>query len=141
MTAYYSTGPSEVVHSSSSTLVHPLYSCNTLDQVALLVIFSPIVARRATLPSPNFAVILSSSLKSCQIMLQAVVLAIGVLLAAVILKTIRQYYALKDFGGPWGVGFSRLWLLWANGSGKMNLVFTQVNDRYGMFISCSLVCC
>ena len=66
-------------------------------------------------------------------MIPAVVLAVGVAFAVFVLRTIRQYYALKDFDGPWSVGFSRLWLLWANGSGKMNTVFTAVNDQYGMF--------
>lgn len=64
-------------------------------------------------------------------MLQALVLGVGLFLAITVIRKLRQYYALKDFGGPWSVGFSRLWLLWANGSGKMNIVFTKVNDTYG----------
>jgi hypothetical protein len=67
-------------------------------------------------------------------MLQPVVLVIGAAVAFcvyVVFRTLRQYYALKDFGGPWCVGLTRLWLLWANGCGKMHLVFTEVNDKYG----------
>lgn len=67
-------------------------------------------------------------------MLRPVVIAAGAAIALLffaVYRTIRQYYALKQFGGPWSVGFSRLWLLWANGSGKMHLVFTDVNDEYG----------
>jgi len=64
-------------------------------------------------------------------MLPAIAVAIGALVIFVLARTCRQYYALKEFGGPWSSGFSRLWLLWANGCGRMNLVFTQVNDKYG----------
>jgi len=64
-------------------------------------------------------------------MLPALVIAFAALLAFVSIRTARQYYALRDFSGPWSVGFSRLWLLWANGSGKMHLVFTKVNDEHG----------
>ena len=66
-------------------------------------------------------------------MYPVVLLAAGVAVAIVVYRTLRQYYALKEFGGPWSVGFTRLWLLWANGCGKMNLVFTEVNDKYGMY--------
>ena len=68
-------------------------------------------------------------------MLSAVVLAVALALAFAVFRKVRQFYALKEFGGPWSAGFSRLWLLWANGSGKMNTVFTQVNDKYGMPLS------
>jgi len=68
-------------------------------------------------------------------MLSALVLGVGLLIAITVVRTLRQYYALKDFDGPWSTGFSRLWLLWANGSGKMNLVFTKVNDTFGKNLS------
>ncbi|CAD0109288.1 unnamed protein product, partial [Aureobasidium uvarum] len=45
-------------------------------------------------------------------------------------RTVQQYWALSEFKGPWVAGFSRLWLLRANGSGKMNFAFTAVNDKY-----------
>ena len=64
-------------------------------------------------------------------MLPALVIGVGLLIAITVGRKLRQYYALRDFDGPWSVGFSRLWLLWANGSGKMNIVFTKVNDQYG----------
>ena len=70
-------------------------------------------------------------------MLPALVIAFAALLAFVSIRTARQYYALRDFSGPWSVGFSRLWLLWANGSGKMHLVFTKVNDEHGKYTALS----
>jgi hypothetical protein len=60
----------------------------------------------------------------------ALILALGLLLLYTV-HTLRQYWALSEFKGPWVAGFSRLWLLRANGSGKMNLAFTEVNDEYG----------
>lgn len=61
-----------------------------------------------------------------------VVLIVGLsLLFLYAVRTLQQYWALSEFKGPWSAGFSRLWLLKANGSGKMNLAFTEVNDKYG----------
>lgn len=71
--------------------------------------------------------------------ISAVVLVLSAGLALVVFRTVRRYYALSDFDGPRSVGFSRLWLLWANGSGKMHLVFTEVNDKFGMQYSILLV--
>lgn len=66
-------------------------------------------------------------------MLSAVLVVLGLALVFLIARTLRQASALKDFGGEWSTSYSRLWLLWANGSGKMNTVFTAVNDKYGRF--------
>jgi hypothetical protein len=60
----------------------------------------------------------------------AVIVGLGLSLLYVV-RTLQQYRALSEFKGPWVAGFSRLWLLRANGSGKMNLAFTEVNDKYG----------
>jgi len=45
--------------------------------------------------------------------------------------TIQQYLALKQFKGPTIAGFTRLWLLRANSSGKMHKAFTDINNQYG----------
>lgn len=58
-------------------------------------------------------------------------LAIGSCLIFWITRKIRQFYALRAFGGHWSAGWSRLWLLWAHGSGNMNHIFTDMNDKYG----------
>ena len=55
-------------------------------------------------------------------------------------STLQQYWALKEFRGPWLAGLSRLWLLKANGSGKMNIAFTDVNDKYGEYSPCFWQC-
>ncbi|KAL1297395.1 hypothetical protein AAFC00_004931 [Neodothiora populina] len=58
--------------------------------------------------------------------------ATGVVLTVyIIVCTIRQYNALKDFDGPRVAAFTRLWLLRANSSGMMNKAFTAINDQYG----------
>ncbi|KAI5361822.1 Putative cytochrome P450 [Septoria linicola] len=53
------------------------------------------------------------------------------ILAFFIVRKVRQYYALKDFGGHWSTGWSRLWLLRTQSSGQMNKIFTNVNREYG----------
>lgn len=61
-------------------------------------------------------------------------LATGI--AYYIYRKARQYYGLKAFGGHWTAGWTRLWLLRAHSSGRMNLYFTEANDKYGMFMLC-----
>ncbi|EME45124.1 hypothetical protein DOTSEDRAFT_33703 [Dothistroma septosporum NZE10] len=48
-----------------------------------------------------------------------------------VIQSVRQCYALRDFGGHWSAGWSRLWLLKAQSSGEMNKRFTDINQRYG----------
>lgn len=57
--------------------------------------------------------------------------AVAFLLVYLVICTVRQYSALKDFSGPRVAGFTRLWLLRANSSGEMNKAFTHINDQYG----------
>ncbi|KAF2224920.1 cytochrome P450 [Elsinoe ampelina] len=64
-------------------------------------------------------------------MLPALVLAVGVLLLYRIIRTVRQYFALRDFGGHWTAGWTRLWLLRVNSSGRMNEYFRDINEKYG----------
>jgi len=68
-------------------------------------------------------------------MVPIVVIVVGLALALYVFRKIRQFRSLQEFKGPWFAGWSRLWLLRANGSGKMNLVFTEVNDKYGKLAS------
>lgn len=49
-----------------------------------------------------------------------------------IYREAQRYYSLKAFGGHWTAGWTRLWLLRAHSSGRMNLYFTEANDKYGM---------
>ncbi|KAF2214085.1 hypothetical protein CERZMDRAFT_38503 [Cercospora zeae-maydis SCOH1-5] len=51
--------------------------------------------------------------------------------AVFIIRKTRRYCALKHFGGHWSTGWSRLWLLKTQGSGRMNRIFTDVNRKYG----------
>lgn len=53
------------------------------------------------------------------------------LFASYVAHCVRTYYALKDFGGHWSAGWSRLWLLKTQSSGYMNKTFTEVNQQYG----------
>jgi len=68
-------------------------------------------------------------------MLSATVALVAVfaLLALYIYRSVRTYYALKDFGGHWSCGWSRLWMLRTQGSGQMNKIFTETNLKYGEF--------
>ncbi|OCL05274.1 cytochrome P450 [Glonium stellatum] len=62
---------------------------------------------------------------------QFAVVGVIVLLLLYIHREYRVYRALKEFGGPPTAGFSRLWLLSAVYSGKMNFHFNKVNDEHG----------
>ena len=64
-------------------------------------------------------------------MLSAALLLAIALVALYVVRSIRTYYALKDFGGHWSVGWSRIWLLRTQSSGYMNKTFTAVNNKYG----------
>ena len=69
---------------------------------------------------------------SASVMNQFAVVGVIVLLLLYIHREYRIYSTLKEFGGPPTTGFSRLWLLIATYSGKMNLHFDGVNDEHGM---------
>ena len=58
------------------------------------------------------------------------ILAIGLAIVYVA-RSVRTYLSLKQFGGHWSVGWSRIWLLRTQGSGYMNKTFTEINDTYG----------
>lgn len=53
-------------------------------------------------------------------------------LSYLLFRSLRQYNGLKAFGGHWAAGWTRLWLYTTVSSGKMNIYFTEVNDKYGM---------
>ncbi|KAK5724043.1 hypothetical protein LTR17_013705 [Elasticomyces elasticus] len=62
----------------------------------------------------------------------AATLGLGLALFALYaVQAIRTYYSLKQFGGHWSSGWSRLWLLRTQGSGEMNKRFTEINREYG----------
>ncbi|CAJ2509046.1 Uu.00g140720.m01.CDS01 [Anthostomella pinea] len=60
----------------------------------------------------------------------ALSLAIGVVVLYVV-RAVRTYYALSQFGGHGSAGWSRLWLLRTQGSGEINKRFTKINNQYG----------
>ena len=64
-------------------------------------------------------------------MIPATLLLVFALLAVFVVRKIRAYYGLKQFGGHWSAGWSRLWLLKASRSGEMNKRFIAVNNKYG----------
>jgi len=64
-------------------------------------------------------------------MLSAVLILGIVLISLYVISSIRTYYALRDFGGHWSAGWSRLWLLQTQGSGEMNKRFTAINKEHG----------
>ena len=65
-------------------------------------------------------------------------LLLGIAFFAIyVVRTVRTYYSLKQFGGHWSAGWSRLWLLRTQGSGEMNLRFTAINKKYGESCRCA----
>ncbi|KAF2770515.1 putative P450 monooxygenase [Teratosphaeria nubilosa] len=64
-------------------------------------------------------------------MLSAVLFAAIALFAYYVARSIQTYAALRQFGGHWTAGWSRLWLLRTQGSGEMHTRFTAINSKYG----------
>ncbi|KAI1338367.1 pisatin demethylase [Xylariaceae sp. FL0016] len=56
---------------------------------------------------------------------------LGLLVAAWVHHTVRAYLSLREFGGHWSAGWSRLWLFRTQSSGEMHRQFQELNDRYG----------
>lgn len=55
----------------------------------------------------------------------------ALLLLFLLCREIRTYLSLRQFGGHWSAGFSRLWLLRAGSSGRMHEYYTELNSKYG----------
>lgn len=71
-------------------------------------------------------------------MLSTVLLVSLALVAIYVVRATSRNNALKQFGGHWSAGWSRIWLLRTQGSGEMNLRFTALNQKYGR---CCCCCC
>jgi hypothetical protein len=48
-----------------------------------------------------------------------------------IVRSVRTYLSLKQFGGHWSAGWSRLWLLKTQSSGEMHKRFAALNRKHG----------
>lgn len=64
-------------------------------------------------------------------MVGMILIASIAIFALYIARVVRQYYALRRFGGHWSAGWSRLWLLRTQGSGEMHKHFTAINKKHG----------
>jgi hypothetical protein len=56
-----------------------------------------------------------------------------VLVAIYVFRNVNTYVELREFGGHWSAGWSRLWLLRCHRSGNMHKKFTKINEEYGMY--------
>ncbi|KAK6833502.1 hypothetical protein PG995_013252 [Apiospora arundinis] len=54
-----------------------------------------------------------------------------VLILTVVVRTLVHYVRLRQFPGPSGTGFSKLWLLRVMRGGRMHLEYQSVNKKYG----------
>lgn len=52
---------------------------------------------------------------------------------AYIVRSIRTYHALREFGGHWSAGWCRLWLFNTQSSGEMHKRFTALNRKDGEY--------
>lgn len=66
-------------------------------------------------------------------MVHSILIALFAIFIFYVAQVTRQYHALRQFGGHWSVGWSRLWLLRTQGSGEMHKHFTAINKKYGKF--------
>lgn len=66
-------------------------------------------------------------------MVSAAYLLLAAAALAYIVRSIRTYYELREFGGHWSAGWSRLWLLDTQKSGEMHRRFTALNRKDGEY--------
>lgn len=69
----------------------------------------------------------------------SIALVAGITLAFLyVVRHVQTYLELRDFGGHWSAGWTRVWLLRCHLSGEMNKRFTTINDKYGACLSSGL---
>ncbi|KAK6441577.1 hypothetical protein LTR95_002197 [Oleoguttula sp. CCFEE 5521] len=61
----------------------------------------------------------------------AYVLLCALLVLAFVTRKVRAYYGLRQFGGHWSAGWSRVWLLRTQSSGEMHKRFAALNRKHG----------
>lgn len=66
-------------------------------------------------------------------MVAAAYFLVAAVTLALVVRSIRTYYSLNQFGGHWSAGWSRLWLLNTQSSGEMHKRFAALNRKYGEF--------
>lgn len=66
-------------------------------------------------------------------MVAAAYFLVAAVALALVVRSVRTYYSLKEFGGHWSSGWSRLWLLNTQSSGEMHKRFAALNRKYGEF--------
>lgn len=66
-------------------------------------------------------------------MVSAAYFLVAALAVAYVVRSIRTYYSLKQFGGHWSAGWSRLWLLSTQSSGEMHKRFAALNRKHGEY--------
>lgn len=63
------------------------------------------------------------------------ILVVAIITIIHLIKRVKTYNALAEFKGPWLAGWSRLWLLRANSSGRMHEFYKDVNDKFGKSVT------
>ena len=66
-------------------------------------------------------------------MVAAAYFLVAAVALALVVRSVRTYYSLKQFGGHWSSGWSRLWLLNTQSSGEMHKRFAALNRKHGEF--------
>ena len=66
-------------------------------------------------------------------MVAAAYFLVAAVALALVVRSVRTYYSLKQFGGHWSSGWSRLWLLKTQSSGEMHKRFAALNRKHGEF--------
>ncbi|KAF2442588.1 putative P450 monooxygenase [Karstenula rhodostoma CBS 690.94] len=64
-------------------------------------------------------------------MLSIAPIIIIALVSVYIFRNVKTYLELRDFGGPWSAGWTRLWLLRCHLSGSIHTKFTEINNKHG----------
>jgi hypothetical protein len=88
-------------------------------------------ARRPKLQSPSVKRVDAANTLSA--MASAAYFLAAALVVLYILRSIRTYLSLNQFGGHWSAGWSRLWLLKTQSSGEMHKRFAALNRKHGEY--------
>lgn len=63
----------------------------------------------------------------------ALLLGVGAVLLLLVISRIRAYRRLAHIPGPVLAGWTDLWLIWAQFSGRSNYILADASKNYGKF--------
>lgn len=62
----------------------------------------------------------------------AILLGLAGLVAWFVIARVRSYARLSHIPGPFWAGWTDLWLIWAQMSGRISFILADANTKYGL---------